>query len=214
MVGFQRLARDVQHQQLLGRATSETNEASSATSRAGPLEQVLRVAMQAHPAGLEDQPGGHVGPPPLALRLGLGEPLQQQAGRRLVERRAVKRSLDERRLGRRRPSVLPDLLDPLQVLCPRRNRARRRLGERDRQEPQPVEEPADLAGPVPRYRSSDDLAGLDPVELDLEPRGRPAEVLDDRRHARLGRHVADPVRRPAASAPGPASARPRRRRSP
>ena len=53
------------------------------------------MPVQAHPARFEHQAARPIGPAPLALGLGLGEPLEQEAGRCLLERRPVERSFDE-----------------------------------------------------------------------------------------------------------------------
>ena len=56
-----------------------------------------------------------------------------------------------------------------------------------------MKEPAELPGACVAIKIQGNLAGIDPIELDLEHRGGPPEVFDQRGNAGLGRHVSHPI---------------------
>ena len=190
---FQRLARDMQHQDLLDGPDQRDERPVLGHEPRGSLEQIGGVAMQAHPASFQKQPRCTIRPPALARSLGRRELLEHQSGRRFLERRSVQRPLDERRFGCGAPAALPDFLDAFEPLPGDVIGPGHPFGERDGQEPQAVKEPAELPGAGVAIEVQGKLADIDPIELDLEHRGGPPEVLDQRRNAGLGRHVSHPI---------------------
>ena len=127
------------------------------------------------------------------MLFGLGKAFQQQAVGRLFDRGAVERPLDEGRLGLRRPVIRPDLLDPFEVLAGDKVRPSHESGKRHLQERQPMQQAADVAVGRAAIQVEHGFGFIEHVELELEPLGRVAEIVDDRRLARLGRHIADAV---------------------
>ena len=89
--------------------------------------------------------------------------------------------------------IRPDFLDPLEVLAGDEVRPAHERGKRHLDEGQPVQQAADVAVGRTAIQIEHRFGFVERIELELEPLGRVAEIVHDRRLARLGRHVAHPV---------------------
>ena len=190
MMGLQRLARDFQHQQVLHGRDQRVQRRVRGDQSGDAGQQVLGMPMQPHAAGVQHELCGRGGAAAPALAFGFGKAFQQQAVGRLFDRGAVERPLDQGRLGLRRPVIGPDFLDPLEVRAGDEVRPANEGGERHLDERQPMQQPADFAMGRTAVQIEHGFGLVEHVELELEPQGRVAEIVYDRRLARLGGHVA------------------------